>query len=78
MSWIAWMAVAVVAWTLVGLGVAYVFGRFTHGVEVWGHADNLAPPVVTYLRREKRARASPSAAVHTKGRREAAVARRSH
>jgi hypothetical protein len=75
MSWITWTAV-LVAWPLAGLAIAYVFGRFTHGAEVWGHADDLAPPVVSYLRREKRVKASPRA-TH-KVRREALGGRRSH
>jgi hypothetical protein len=29
MSWITWVAV-LVTWSLVGLLVAYLFGRFTH------------------------------------------------
>jgi hypothetical protein len=76
MSWITWVAIAL-AWPLAGLGIAYVFGRFTHGAEIWGHPDELAPPVVSYLRREKRAKASPRA-THKVVRREAAGGRRSH
>jgi len=75
MSWITWMAI-LGAWSLAGLGVAYLFGRFTHGAEVWGHADDLAPPVVSYLRRVKRAK-QPSHAAH-KTQRQAAAGRRSH
>jgi hypothetical protein len=75
MSWITWMAIAV-AWALAGLGIAYVFGRFTHGAEIGGHAGDLAPPVLSYLRRVKRAK--PSARAAQKARREAAGARRSH
>ena len=75
MSWITWAAV-LVAWPLIGLGIAFVFGRFTHAAEGWGHADDLSPPVLRYLRREKRARASPRAAHKT--RREVAGARRAH
>jgi hypothetical protein len=30
MSWMAWVAV-LVAWPLIGLGVAYLFGRFIGG-----------------------------------------------
>lgn len=75
MSWTTWMAV-LVAWPLAGLGIAYAFGRFTHGAEIWGHADDLAPPVLSYLRRVKRVK-EPSHAVR-KTRREAAAGRRSH
>lgn len=75
MSWMTWTAI-VLAWPLAGLGIAYVFGRFTHGAEIWGHADDLSPPVVSYMRREKRAKASPRTA--HKVRREAVGGRRSH
>jgi hypothetical protein len=68
MSWITWAAILVV-WPLVGLGIAYVFGRFTHGAEVWGHADDLAPPVVAYMRHVKRGARTPSRASHHKTRR---------
>ena len=67
MSWITWAAILVV-WPLAGLGIAYVFGRFTHGAEIWGHADDLSPRVVSYMRHEKRAR-TPSRALHHKTRR---------
>ena len=69
MNWVTGMAI-LGAWSLAGLGIAYLFGRFTHGAEIWGHADDLAPPVVSYLRRVKRAK-EPSQAVD-KTRREAA------
>jgi uncharacterized membrane protein len=77
MSWIT-VVVVLVAWVLVGLGVAYLFGRFVHGVEISGHARDLAPPVLSHLRLVKRARTSSRATAHTKIRREAAGARRSH
>jgi hypothetical protein len=73
MNWITLVAV-LVAWPLLGLAVAYLFGRFIHGVEVSGNANNLAPPVVSYLRRMKRAKTI----AQTKVRREAASGRRSH
>jgi hypothetical protein len=76
MSWITW-TVILVAWPLVGLGVAYLFGRFVHGVEVYGDADRLAPPVVSYMRRVKRKSALRTAA-HHKTRREATSGRRVH
>jgi hypothetical protein len=75
MSWITWTAI-LVAWPLAGLGLAYLFGRFTHGAEVWGHADDLAPPMVSYMRHEKRARAASRPT--QKVRRLAVGARRSH
>jgi len=74
MSWITWVAV-LVAWPLVGLAVAYLFGRFTHGGEVSGE---LASPVVSYLRHVKRAKTVSHATAHTKAQRAAAGARRSH
>jgi len=77
MSWITWVAVLVI-WPLVGLAVAYLFGRFTHRGEVYGNAGQLAPPVVSYLRRAKRARAPSRAAAQTKARSEAAGGRRIH
>jgi hypothetical protein len=77
MSWIT-LVVVLVVWTLVGLGVAYLFGRFVHGVEVSGSARDLAPPVLSHLRIVKRARTSSRAATQTKMRREAAGGRRSH
>jgi hypothetical protein len=77
MSWITWVVV-LVAWPLVGLGVAYLFGRFIHGVEVSESASDLPLPVVSYLRRVKRAKTSSRATTQTKARREAASGRRSH
>jgi hypothetical protein len=76
MSWITWVSV-LVAWPLVGLGTAYLFGRFLHGVE---GGTELAPSVVSYLR-SKRARTSSRATTRpttqTHARSEAAGARRS-
>ena len=77
MSWITWVAILVM-WPVLGLGVAYLFGRFTHRGEIYGNAGELAPPVVSYLRRAKRARVSARAASQAKPRREAAGARRVH
>jgi hypothetical protein len=75
MSWITLVAV-LVAWSLIGLGVAYLFGRFIHGVEGSGH---LPLPVVSYLRRVKRATKTSSRATNqTKTRREALGGRRPH
>lgn len=73
MSWMTWVTV-LLAWPLVGLGVAYLFGRVTHAAETPG--GELAPPVLSYLRRIKRA--APRAATETKARREAAGGRRLH
>ena len=77
MSWITWTAVLIV-WFLLGLAVAYLFGRFTHRGEVYGDADQLSPPVLSYLRRAKRAKALSRAMAHAKPRREAAGGRRVH
>ena len=43
---------------MVGLGVAYLFGRFIRGVDIPEDTRELLPPVVTYLRRSKRVRTS--------------------
>ena len=59
MSWITW-AVILIVWPLLGLAVAYLFGRFTHRGEVYGNADQLSPPVLSYLRRAKRAKSRSS------------------
>ncbi len=71
MSWITLVA-ALFAWCLIGLGVAYLFGRFIHGVEGTTNADDLPLPVLSYLRRVKRA------TNQTKTRREAVGGRRPH
>jgi hypothetical protein len=55
MNWMV-LAVVLIGWCLIGLGMAYLFGRFTRGVETQDNADGVAPPVVGYLRRGKRAR----------------------
>ena len=78
MSWIT-LAAILVAWTLLGLGVAYLFGRFVHGVEASRDASEFAPRVVSYLRRVKRAMTSPratNATARTKTRRVAGGRRR--
>jgi len=77
MSWITLVTV-LVAWSLVGLGVAYLFGRFIHGVEVSGGASDRSLPGVSYLRHVKRPRTSSRATAHAKARREAAAGRRPH
>jgi hypothetical protein len=69
-----------IAWLLLGVGVAYLFGRFVQRVEISEDAGELAPPVVRYLRHAKRAKASSRAATHaathTKARRVASNGRR--
>jgi len=77
MSWITLMAV-LVAWSLFGLAVAYLFGRFIHGVEVSGGPSEHPLPVVSYLRRLKRPKTSSRATAHAKARREASAGRRMH
>jgi hypothetical protein len=78
MSWITLMAV-LVGWSLVGLAVAYLFGRFIHGVESSGRASDPPLPAVTYLRHERRAaRTSSRSTGQTRTRREATGGRRSH
>ena len=77
MSWITWVAI-LIAWPLVGTGVAYLFGRFTHRGEAYGNAGELSPPVVSYLRRAKRARLELPPAPHGKLRREGSGGRRAH
>jgi hypothetical protein len=77
MSWVTWVAI-LIAWPLVGLAVAYLFGRFTQRGEFEESAAELLPPGVSYLRRAKRARGAPRAATQTKVRREAMGGRRVH
>jgi hypothetical protein len=77
MSWITWVAI-LVAWPVVGLAVAYLFGRFTHGGEAYGNDDQLSPPVLSYLRGAKRVRVAPRATAQSKVRREATGGRRAH
>jgi len=77
MSWITLVTV-LVAWSLVGLGVAYLFGRFIHGVEVSGGPSDRPLPVVSYLRHVKGPRTSSRATSHAKARREASAGRRPH
>jgi hypothetical protein len=62
MSWVVLLSV-LVAWLLVGLAVAYLFGRFIRGVENTQSSSELIPPVVRYLRRNKRAKAGPQTRV---------------
>lgn len=57
MSWVVLMSV-LVAWLVIGLAVAYLFGRFIRGVETTESSSELSPPVVSYLRPNKRAKAA--------------------
>ena len=76
MSWITLLTVLIV-WPLAGLGVAYLFGRVTHGGQFSGNAGELAPPVVSYLRGVMRVGTPSRAAIAAgKARREANGARR--
>ena len=56
MSWTILVG-TLIGWGLLGLGMAYLFGRFISGVETPESADGTAPAVVSYLRRSKRAKA---------------------
>jgi len=62
-------------WPVVGFAVAYLFGRFVRGVEAPGNVDGLVPPVVTYLRRNKRAKTSSRAAAPAKAQRKVVAGR---
>ncbi len=78
MIWITWIAI-LVGWTLVGLGVAYLFGRFISGAEAPDDAGELVPPVLSYLRRDKRAKAPIMREItHAKGRGGVAGGRQVH
>lgn len=57
MSWVVLLSV-LVAWLVIGMAVAYLFGRFIRGVETTQSSSELIPPVVSYLRRNKRAKAA--------------------
>ncbi len=65
MNWIALVAV-LCAWLVVGLGVAYLLGRFIHGVEALQNPADLIPAVVSYLRPKKRAKTSLRARATTR------------
>jgi len=66
-SWILWISV-VLAWTLVGLVVAYLFGAFARRGE-GPESSTLAPKIVSYLRRQKRSNRSLRPSTHIKIRR---------
>ena len=74
MDWVILLSV-LVAWLLVGLAVAYLFGRFIRGVETPDNAGELIPPVVSYLRRYRRVKTASRARVpaQPKTRRETAT-----
>ena len=57
MSWVTWIAM-LGAWPVLGLGIAYLFGSLIRGAEAPDDAGDLVPPVLSYLRREKRAKPS--------------------
>jgi len=67
MSWVILLSV-LVAWLFVGLVVAYLFGRFIRGAETPDNADDLIPPVVSYLRRNKRIKTASRARVTARAR----------
>jgi len=69
MNWITWIAI-LVAWPLVGVSVAYLFGRFIRGAEAPDNAGDLMLPALSYLRRDKPS--SVRATTHAKRRREVA------
>ena len=77
MSWITWVAI-LVAWPLLGLAVAYLFGSFTRRGEDYGNAVELSAPVVSYLRPAKRARVASRAAAQPRTRSQAVAGRRAH
>jgi len=77
MGWIAWVAVLVV-WPLAGLGVAYLFGRFTHRGEAYGDPGQLSPRIVSYLRGTRGIRVTSRTAAQTKVRSQASGSRRPH
>ena len=70
MNWVILLS-ALFAWLLVGLGVAYLFGRFIRGVETADSNGDLMPPVVSYLRRNGRAKTARARVLpHPRARRE--------
>lgn len=77
MGWMSWTAILVV-WPLIGLGVAYLFGRVIGGVESVDDAGQLVPPVLSYLRAKKNGKVSPRVptANHAKTRRDGTARRR--
>ena len=55
MNWMV-LAVVLIGWGLVGLGLAYLFGRFIRAVDTPEDVNGVVPYVVSYPRRGKRAR----------------------
>ena len=51
-NWMSW-AVILLAWLAIGLGVAYLFGRFVRGVETAESAKHPPSLIVRYLGRIK-------------------------
>ena len=65
-GWIIWVAL-LVAWSLIGLGVAYLFGGWARHGEA---SDGIVgASKVHYLRRKKRASSSHRTSTETKPRR---------
>jgi hypothetical protein len=78
MNWVT-LLVILIAWPLLGLAVAYLFGRFIRGVETPESAGDLAPPVVSYLRRNRRAKTLRTRTpAHIKSQRKAPSGHRLH
>ena len=55
MNWMV-LAVVLIGWCLLGLGLAYLFGRFIRAVDTPDNVNGVVPSVVSYLRRGKRAK----------------------
>ena len=70
-SWILWTSVVLLAWILVGLVVAYLFGGLARRAEAL-ESTTLTPKVVSYLRPHKRASRSLRPSTHIKIRHAAA------
>lgn len=68
-GWIIWVAL-LVAWTLVGFVVAYVFGGFVRRADALEEGAAVAPKV-SYLRRQKRAHKPLRGSTEAKARRAA-------
>jgi hypothetical protein len=66
-GWIIWVAL-LVAWTLVGFVVAYIFGGFVRRAEALEEGPAVAPKV-SYLRRQKRAHKPLRSSTEAKARR---------
>ena len=74
MNWVIVLSV-LVAWLLLGLAVAYLFGRFIRAVETPDNAGDLTPPVLSYLRPNRRVKSISRvrALAQSKARRETAT-----